>query len=106
MTASALLALLVLGLLRTPLVAEAPLAGTVPQIGYLTAQSPAAVAAARDAFQHGLRKLGYVEGKTIAVEYRFAEEKPERLPALAAELVRLQLDLIVAHTLPAALAAK
>ena len=48
-----------------------------------------------EAFRQGLRELGYVEGQNIAIEYRFAEGQPERLPALAAELVRLKVDVIV-----------
>jgi putative ABC transport system substrate-binding protein len=106
MKAAARLAALMLGLCVTLLAAEGQQAGNVPQIGYLTAQSPASVAAAREAFRQGLQERGYLEGTNIAIAYRFAEEKLERLPALAAELVRLKIDLIVAHTAPAALAAK
>jgi hypothetical protein len=106
MKAAARLAALMLGLFVALLAAEGQQAGKVPQLGYLTAQSLASVAAAREAFRQGLQELGYIEGTNIAIEYRFAEEKLERLPALAAELVRLKIDLIVAHTAPAALAAK
>jgi putative tryptophan/tyrosine transport system substrate-binding protein len=106
MKAAALLVALMLDLFVALLAAEVQQAGNVPQIGYLTAQSLASVAAAREAFRQGLQELGYIEGTNIAIEYRFAEEKLERLPALAAELVRLKIDLIVAHTAPAALAAK
>jgi ABC-type uncharacterized transport system substrate-binding protein len=98
--------MLALGLLLAPLAAEAQQAGKVPQIGYLTAQSPDSVALASEAFRQGLQELGYVEGKTIVIAYRFAEEKRDRLPELAAELVRLKVDLIVAHTASAARAAK
>jgi ABC-type uncharacterized transport system substrate-binding protein len=98
--------MLALGLLLAPLAAEAQQAGKVPQIGYLTAQSPDSVALASEAFRQGLQELGYVEGKTIVIAYRFAEEKRDRLPELAAELVRLKVDLIVAHTGSAARAAK
>ena len=59
-----------------------------------------------DAFRQELSKLGWIEGKNIAIEYRFAEQKPERLPELAAELVRLKVDLIMIAGAPAALAAK
>ena len=59
-----------------------------------------------DAFRQELSKLGWIEGKNITIEYRFAEQKRERLPELAAELVRLKVDLIVATAGPAALAAK
>ena len=57
-------------------------------------------------FRQGLRELGYVEGQTIAIEYRFADGRPERLPALAAELVRLKMDIVVTAAPPAPLAAK
>jgi putative ABC transport system substrate-binding protein len=67
----------------------------VPRIGYLQAPPPSAVAARTEAFRQGLRDLGYVEGKNIVIEWRFAEEKLDRVPALAAELVRLKVDVIV-----------
>jgi len=67
----------------------------IPRIGILSSLSPAAVSARMDAFRQGLRELGYVEGKNIVIEYRWAEGKPERLPDLAAELVRLKVDVIV-----------
>jgi putative tryptophan/tyrosine transport system substrate-binding protein len=59
-----------------------------------------------DAFRQELSKLGWIEGKTITIEYRFAEQKNERLPELAADLVRLKVDLIVVSGVPAPLAAK
>src|SRR5919206_1868043 len=61
----------------------------VPRIGLLIASSPSAMAPRIDAFRQGLRDLGYVEGKNIVIERRYAEGKSEHLPALAAELVRL-----------------
>lgn len=67
----------------------------IPRLGFLIAVSPSAVAARIEAFQQGLRELGYVEGKNIVFEWQFAEGKLDRLPALAAELVRLKVDLIV-----------
>jgi len=67
----------------------------VPRIGYLTGGAPAALSARINAFREGLRDLGYAEGKNIIIEWRYAEGKPERLPALAAELVRLKVDAIV-----------
>src|SRR5262249_48954650 len=67
----------------------------VARIGYLGGASLSAVQARVDAFQQGLRELGYVEGKNIIIEWRWAEGKPDRLPALAAELVRLYVDLII-----------
>ena len=60
----------------------------------------------REAFRQGLRDLGYVEGRNVVIEYRDAEGKSERLPALAVELVALKVDVIVAPPTPAALAAK
>jgi putative tryptophan/tyrosine transport system substrate-binding protein len=68
----------------------------IPRIGYLTADSRSAHADVRaDAFREGLRELGYVEGKNIVIEWRQAEGKLDRLPPLAAELVRLKVDVIV-----------
>ena len=67
----------------------------VPRIGYLSPTSPSVSPARIEAFRQGLRELGYVEGKNIVIEYRYAEGKFDRLPALAAELVRLKVDLIV-----------
>ena len=67
----------------------------VPRIGYLNGASPSSYAARTEAFRQGLRELGYVEGKTINIESRYAEGKRDRLPTLAAELVRLKVDVIV-----------
>jgi len=67
----------------------------VPQIGLLFSSSPSAQLARIEAFRQGLREIGYVEGKNIVIELRSAEGKPDRLPALAAELVRLKVDVIV-----------
>jgi putative ABC transport system substrate-binding protein len=67
----------------------------VPQIGYLHGAPASSVAARSEAFREGLRELGYVEGKDILIEYRYAEGKVDRLPVLAAELVRLKVDVIV-----------
>ncbi|HEY7316334.1 MAG TPA: ABC transporter substrate-binding protein [Candidatus Binatia bacterium] len=67
----------------------------IPRIGYLTGATPDGQSARIEAFRQGMRELGYVEGKNIVVEYRYAELKPDRLPALAAELVRLKVDVIV-----------
>ncbi len=74
---------------------EAQQAGKVPRIGYLTAAYLAALSARIEAFRQGLRELGYVERKNIIIEWRSAEEKLDRLPELAAELVRLKVDVIV-----------
>jgi putative ABC transport system substrate-binding protein len=75
--------------------AEAQQPGKVSRIGYLITSSPAAIAPRMDAFQQGLRELGYVEGKNIVIERRHGEGKLDRLPGLAAELVRLNVDVLV-----------
>src|ERR1700752_2033745 len=67
----------------------------IPRIGFLITSSPSVIAPRIDAFRQGLRELGYVEGKNIVIERRHAEGKLERLPALAAELVRLKVDVLV-----------
>jgi putative tryptophan/tyrosine transport system substrate-binding protein len=67
----------------------------VSRIGYLSSASPSAGASRIQAFHQGLREVGYVEGKNVVIEYRYAEGKLDRLPALAAELVRLKVDVIV-----------
>jgi putative ABC transport system substrate-binding protein len=67
--------------------AEAQQAKKIPRIGFLSAASASAVAGRLDAFRQGLTELGYIEGKNIVVEYRYADGKADRLPALAAELV-------------------
>ena len=78
----------------------------VPRIGSLYAGTPSTQSARIKAFRQGLRDLGYVEGKNIVIEYRWAEGKFDRLPALAAELVRLKVDIIVTGGGPATRAAK
>ena len=67
----------------------------VPQVGYLVSAFPFSTPARIEAFRQGLRELGYVEGKNIIIEFRYAEEKFDRLPVLAAELVRLKVDVVV-----------
>jgi putative ABC transport system substrate-binding protein len=67
----------------------------IPRIGFLAATSPSAISTRIEAFRQGLGELGYVEGKNIVIEYRYAEGNLDRLPALAAELVRLNVDVIV-----------
>jgi putative ABC transport system substrate-binding protein len=78
----------------------------VPRIGYLGGVPPSANAARIEAFRQGLRELGYVEGKNIVIEWRHAETKLDRLPALAAELVRLKVDIIITGGAPATRSAK
>ena len=75
--------------------AEAQQPANVPRIGYLTASSLSAISTRTEAFRQGLREFGYVEGKNIVIEWRSAEGKPDRLPAVATELVRLKVDVIV-----------
>jgi putative tryptophan/tyrosine transport system substrate-binding protein len=75
--------------------AHAQQTGKVARIGYLVSAFPSSTPARIEAFRQGLRELGYVEGKNIVIEWRYAEEKPDRLPALATELVRLKVDVIV-----------
>jgi putative ABC transport system substrate-binding protein len=75
--------------------AEAQQAKKVPRIGFLGATPPSSVSARIEAFRQGLRELGYVEGKNIVIESRYADGKLDRLPALAAELVRLKVEIIV-----------
>src|SRR6266852_3182084 len=96
---------LLLGGLFNPVAAEAQQAAKAPRIGYL-AFNRAASPHVREAFLQGLRDLGYVEGRNVVIEYRDAEGKFERLPALAAELVALKVDVIVTANTVAALAAK
>lgn len=87
-------------------VAQAQQPAKIPRIGFLSATSPSAIAARVEAFRRGLRELGYVEGKNIVIEWRYAEGKPDLLPELAAELVRLKLDVIVSAGPPITRTAK
>jgi putative tryptophan/tyrosine transport system substrate-binding protein len=87
-------------------IAEAQKTGKIFRIGFLDPTNASAMADQVDAFRQELRKLGWIEGKNIAFEYRFAEQKSERLAELAAELVRLKVDLIVTSGVPPALEAK
>ena len=104
---SGLIIALVLGLLAAPLAAARQQAGKIPRIGWLSPRPPPSESEPfPQAFRGGLRELGWVEGQNIAMEYRWAEGRYERLPVLAAELVRLEVDVIVALVTPAALAAQ
>src|SRR5215831_6656948 len=86
--------------------AEAQQTEKVFRIGLLDSSTASGMAVLLDAFRQELSKLGWIEGKNITIEYRFAEQKQERLPELAAELIRLKVDLIVAAGIGPALAAK
>ena len=94
------------GAFSVPLAAGAQQAGKVYRIGTLTTSGREVAAPYISALEGGLRELGYVEGRSIAFEHRYADLKPERFPELAAELVRLKVDVIVVATDKAALAAK
>src|SRR5437879_6303597 len=83
------------GLLAAPLAVEAQQPGRVPRIGFLSVTSPSDRPPLLDAFRQGLRELGWVEGQNIVIDYRYAEGRVDRLPYLAAELVRLKVDLSV-----------
>jgi putative ABC transport system substrate-binding protein len=86
--------------------ADAQQPGKIFRIGYLDPSTVSGSAVFLDAFRQELSKLGWVEGKNLVFEYRLAEQTPERLPELAAELVRLKVDLIVTSGVPPALEAK
>ncbi len=98
--------LLLTVLLFTVSHAQAQQPKKVSRIGFLNDASPSSLAARIEAFRQGLRNLGYVEGQNVAIEYRFAEGKPDRLPELAAELVRLNVDVIFAPSTTGVQAAK
>ena len=87
--------LIVVVLVAFGVTADAQQTGKVPRIGFLDASTASGSAVLWEAFWQELSKLGWIEGKNIAIEYRFAEQKNERLPELAADLVRLKVDVIV-----------
>jgi putative ABC transport system substrate-binding protein len=87
--------ILLLGALFSPVAAEAEQAAKIVRIGYLGFDRAGGDPRMREAFLQGLRDLGYVEGRNLVIEWRDAEGKPERLPALAAELVALKVDVIM-----------
>src|SRR5262245_32055115 len=82
-------------LLAMAIIAQAQQPKKVPQIGYISGASRSSMSARTEAFRQGLRELGYVEGKNIVIEWRFAEGNPDRTPALLADLVRLKVGVIV-----------
>ncbi len=101
-----LIVILALGILGAPLAADAQQPGKVARIGYLSLYSRSPDSPLLQGFRDGLRELGWVEGRTITIEWRFADLKPDRLPAFAAELVDLKVDVIVALSNLAAFPAK
>jgi putative ABC transport system substrate-binding protein len=103
-----LMVTLALGICVAPLAAEAQQRAKVPRIDLLTMHTASTAVAEKniEAFRQGLRDLGYVEGQDIVIEYRWGEGKVERLPALAAEFARLQVDCMVAAGTQASQAAK
>jgi putative ABC transport system substrate-binding protein len=86
---------LILSLLTVPLTSQAQPAAKVPRLGLLIPSAVSAVASRLEAFRHGLRDLGYIEGQNITLEYRFADGQADRLPALVTELVQLPVDVLV-----------
>ena len=104
MNRRAFLATAAAGMVVIPASARAQHAGKVHRIGFLSLQS--GLNSTTEAFAQGMRELGYVEGRNLIVEYRWAARKEERLPELAAELVRLKVEVIVAAAAPAIEAAK
>ena len=84
-------------LLAVAVIAHAQQPKKVPRIGYLASADPATDSSRAEAIRRALRELGYIEGQNIAIEYRYAEGKPDRFPELAAELVRLKVDIILAQ---------
>ena len=97
---------LTLSIFCASFVAEAQQPGKIPRIGFLAGGSVASWASLAEAFRQGLQEVGYVEGKNIIIEYRYAESRLERFPGLAAELVRLKVDIIVTSGRAATDAAK
>src|SRR5437879_4019126 len=87
---------LVGGAAAWPMAARAQPSGKVPRVGVLASDTPAISGNLVEAFRKRLRDLGYVEGQNVIVEYRWADGKSDRLPSLAAELLRLNVDVIVA----------
>jgi ABC-type uncharacterized transport system substrate-binding protein len=106
MTRAALAVALVAGILALPLASEAQQATKVWRIGYLTVPSRETAHGVADTFQLALRDLGWIEGQNLVLDYRFADSNVDRLPDLAAELVRLRADVIVAGANTAVSAAK
>jgi putative tryptophan/tyrosine transport system substrate-binding protein len=107
MNTKIIICLFAAALLLTAFFAEAQQPGKIPRIGWVSGSGDLNTPGPQvEAFQQGLRDLGYVEGKNIVVEYRYAEGKMDRIPSLVAELVQLKVDVFVSPNGPAILAAK
>ena len=107
MKAVALVIIPAIGILVAPIAAVAQPASKVARVGYLSGNEPSAIVMRRiDGFRQGLRERGWEEGRNVVIEWRFAHGRYDRLDDLAAELVRLNVDVIVTEATPAALAAK
>src|SRR5262249_3038002 len=104
MNTKIIICLVIAALLSTASFAEAQQTGKVFRIGFLDGSNASGMAVLVEAFRQELNKLGWIEGKNITIEYRYAEGKNERLPELATDLVRLKVDLIVVTSGPPALA--
>jgi putative ABC transport system substrate-binding protein len=91
---------LAVSLIVAPLPTQGEQAGRVSRIAYLGTRTPSDFGLT--AFRQGLRELGWVEGQNLVIEYRFADGRLDRLPALAAELARLKVDILVVHSTPGA----
>jgi putative ABC transport system substrate-binding protein len=105
-TALRVFTVVILALVTCSAATAADTAGRVYKIGFLGQTSAADLSRQTGALRQGLRDLGYEEGKNLAIEYRWAERKLDRLPSLAAELVALKVDIIVTHGSPGSRAAK
>src|SRR5215468_230871 len=94
------------GVATWPLAARAQQAGKLPTIGFLGAATALAGSQWAAAFVQRLRELGWIENRTVAIEYRWAEGRDERFAEIAAEFIRLKVDVIVTYGTPSAIAAK
>jgi putative ABC transport system substrate-binding protein len=89
-----------------PIAARAQQQGKLPTIGFLGPSTPSTLSHLAAAFVQRLREVAWIEGRTVSIEYRWTEGRPDRAAAIAAELVRLKVDVIVTASTPAVLAAK
>ena len=96
--ARVLLIVFVVVLLAFAVIVEAQQPSKMPRIGYLGAFTPSAGAPLLEAFRQAMRELGYVEGRNIFIDYRWAEGTPDQFPALAGELINLRVDVIVTQS--------